>query len=106
MDRNSFKDIVEIGELEYRIPRLMYMTSGRFQIHEPIYDPIFINELKVMKDLKICEQLHSSYMGAKALADPTYVYVPYLDIDIDKVSKLVPIKYDDNDTYDNILEDA
>ena len=101
-----FKDIVEIGELEYRIPRLMYMTSGRFQIHEPIYDPIFINELKVMKDLKICEQLHSSYMGAKALADPTYVYVPYLDIDIDKVSKLVPIKYDDTDTYDNILEDA
>ena len=38
-----FKDIVEIGELEYRIPRLMYLTSGRFEIHEPIYDPVFIN---------------------------------------------------------------
>lgn len=98
-----FKDIVEISELEYRIPRLMYMTSGRFEIHEPIYDPIFINELKVMKDLKICEHLHSSYMEAKALADPSYVYIPYLSIDIDKVSKLVPIKYDDNDTYDDII---
>ena len=98
-----FKDIVEIGELEYRIPRLMYMTSGRFEIHEPIYDPIFINELKVMKDLKICEHLHSSYMEAKALADPSYVYIPYLSIDIEKVSKLVPIKYDDSDTYDDII---
>ena len=100
-----FKDIVEIGELEYRIPRLMYMTSGRFEIHEPIYDPIFINELKVMKDLKICEHLHSSYMEAKALADPSYVYIPYLNFDIEKVSKLVPIKYDDADTYDDIISE-
>lgn len=100
-----FKDIVEIGELEYRIPRLMYLTSGRFEIHEPIYDPVFINELKVMKDLQICEHLHSSYMEAQALADPSYVYIPHLSIDIEKVSKLVPIKYDEEDTYDSILSE-
>ena len=100
-----FKDIVEIGELEYRIPRLMYLTSGRFEIHEPIYDPVFINELKVMKDLQICEHLHSSYMEAQALADPSYVYIPHLSIDIEKVSKLVPIKYDEDDTYDSILSE-
>lgn len=100
-----FKDIVEIGELEYRIPRLMYLTSGRFEIHEPIYDPVFINELKVMKDLQICEHLHSSCMEAQALADPSYVYIPHLSIDIEKVSKLVPIKYDEEDTYDSILSE-
>lgn len=100
-----FKDIVEIGELEYRIPRLMYLTSGRFEIHEPIYDPVFINELKVMKDLQICEHLHSSYMEAQALAAPSYVYIPHLSIDIEKVSKLVPIKYDEEDTYDSILSE-
>ena len=58
-----------------------------------------------MKDLKICEHLHSSYMEAKALADPSYVYIPYLNFDIEKVSKLVPIKYDDADTYDDIISE-
>ena len=93
------KDMQEIDELEYRLPRVLYLSSGEFEILEPLYEIILITEMKVLKDLQIIEQQHSLRMCSEALL-PEATYVPYLKIDMETIEKIVPIEYDDEMLYD------
>ena len=89
----------EIDELEYRLPRVLYLSSGEFEILEPLYEIILITEMKVLKDLQIIEQQHSLRMCSEALL-PEATYVPYLKIDMETIEKIVPIEYNDEMLYD------
>lgn len=93
------KDMQEIDELEYRLPRVLYLSSGEFEILEPLYEIILITEMKVLKDLQIIEQQHSLRMCSEALL-PEATYVPYLKIDMETLAKIVPIEYNDEMLYD------
>lgn len=93
------KDMQEIDELEYRLPRVLYLSSGEFEILEPLYEIILITEMKVLKDLQIIEQQHSLRMCSEALL-PEATYVPYLKIDMETIEKIVPIEYNDEMLYD------
>lgn len=93
------KDMQEIDELEYRLPRVLYLSSGEFEILEPLYEIILITEMKVLKDLQIIEQQHSLRMCSEALL-PEATYVPYLKIDMKTLAKIVPIEYNDEMLYD------
>lgn len=97
-------DMREISELEYRIPRVLYLTSGIFEINRYLYDPVLFSEFKVLKDLKSIEQMYSSWYDAVALATGNELYRNKLSININTLLKLIPLEDSADDYYDDFID--
>lgn len=84
-------DIIEIPSLIYRLPRILYLCDGTFDIESALVNPSLHIEYKVLKDLEIiehmCRQEDEECM---------------INVNFELLDKLIPIEIDDtsfNDDY-------
>ena len=85
-------DIQYISELDYRIPRVLYLTSDSFEIVDFLEDPVLHVEYKVLKDLEIIEQTYRDYTY-----DTGQDYSKQLFVNWKNMDKLIPIDYIEED---------
>jgi len=81
----------EIAEIEYRIPNLMYLTGGEFEIAKPLVSYSFETEYKFCKKLIYVQQSYSNWYEGKLLQGEvdTNDILEVLDIDMINFNKLI-----------------
>lgn len=97
------RDIDEIGDLLFRLPRVLYLTDGRFTVNHYLDEPLLHIEYKVLKDLEIIEHKYSSYSHIHYSDENMDIYEPKLKIHWDILDKLIPSQYGEEDYDDNLI---
>lgn len=90
-------DIGIIVELDYRLPRVLYLISNTFEIVDYLEDPYLFTEYKVLKDLEFIEQEYRDFCYDKDVE-----YSKHLNINWNKLNALVPVNWNEYDR-DNII---